>query len=97
MSILGGKYSNQYTSKRSFSDDIFTKLRSDEQSGFCIIQHWTKSGRGLGLGLTHNSWFNSGHGLFSPLTPIINTNTLSLKHLINILPAFNLKIDFYMP
>ena len=47
-----------------------------------------------GLGLTQNSWFNSCHGLFSPLTPIINTNTLSLKHLKNILPTFHLNIHF---
>ena len=51
---------------------------------------------GSGLGLTQNSWFNSCHDLFSSLTPIINTNTLSLKHLMNILLVFNLKIDFYM-
>ena len=54
-------------------------------------------GGGSGLGLTQNSWFNSCHGLFSLLTPIINANTLSFKHLMNILPAFNLKIEFYMP
>ena len=52
---------------------------------------------GSGLGLTQNSWFNSCHGLFFPLTLIINANTLSLKHLMNILPVFNLKIEFYMP
>ena len=32
-------------------------------------------------GLTQNSWFNSCHGLFYPLTLIINTNTVSLKQL----------------
>ena len=35
--------------------------------------------------------------VLSPLTHIINTNTLNLKHLMNILSAFNLKIDFYIP
>ena len=55
-----------------------------------------KPGGVSGLSLTQNSWFNSCHGLFLPLTPIINANTLSLKHLMNILPAFNLKIEFYM-
>ena len=58
--------------------------------------NYAKQGGGLGLGLTKNSWFNSCHDLFSPLTPIINANTLSLKHLMNILPTFNLKIEFYM-
>ena len=53
-------------------------------------------GGGSELGLTHDSWFNSCHGLFSPLTPIINTNTLSLKHLMSILLTFNLKIHFNM-
>ena len=55
-----------------------------------------KQGWGSGLGLTKNSWFNLCHGLFSPLTPIINTTTLSLKHLMNILLAFDLKIHFNM-
>ena len=57
----------------------------------------SRQGVESGLGLTNNSWFNACHGLFSLLTPIINTNTLSLKHLINILPAFNLKIEIYIP
>ena len=43
-----------------------------------------KQGGGSPNGLTQNSWFNSCHGLFSPLTPIVNTNTLSLKHLVSI-------------
>ena len=32
-------------------------------------------------GLTQNSWYNSHHGLFSSLTAIVKTNTLSLKQL----------------
>ena len=38
-------------------------------------------GWGSPRGLTQNSWFNSYHGLFLSLTPIINTNTASLEHL----------------
>ena len=53
-------------------------------------------GGGSGLSLTQNSWFNACHGLFSPLTLIINTNTLSLKHLMNILPTFHLHMHFSM-
>ena len=61
-----------------------------------IISLTPYKGGGLGLGLTHNSWFSSWHGLFSPLTPIVNTNTLSLKHLMNILPTFHLNRHFNM-
>ena len=51
-----------------------------------VIPHMQEcnQGGGSGLGLTQNSHFNSCHGLFFPLTPIINTNTLSLKLLMNI-------------
>ena len=38
-------------------------------------------GGGSSHGLTQNLWFNSYHGLFLPLTPIVNTNTVSFKHL----------------
>ena len=53
-------------------------------------------GGGSGLSLTQNSWFNPCHGLFSLLTAIISTNTLSLKHLMSISLAFNLQIHFNM-
>ena len=57
---------------------------------------YLQQGGGSGHGLTQNSWFNSRHALFSPLTPIININTVSFKHLMNILPTFGLNIHLYM-
>ena len=47
-------------------------------------------------GLTQILWFNSRHGLFSPLTSIINTNTLSLKQLSIIQYENYLKLNLYM-
>ena len=62
----------------------------------CKYYGYRYTGWGSGLGLTQNSWFNTCHGLFSPLTPIINTNTLSLKCLMNTLPTFHWNMHFNM-
>ena len=53
---------------------------------------FAKVNTGWGIG----AWFNSNHGLFSRLTPIMNTNTVSLKHLMNILPTFHWKAQLDM-
>ena len=45
----------------------------------CKYSPYYDQGGGSPHGLTQILWFNSRHALFSPLTPIINTNKLSLK------------------
>ena len=37
-------------------------------------------GGGTAHGLTQNSSFNSYHGLFLPLTPIVNTGVISINY-----------------
>ena len=67
----------------------------DAKKSFVLICSLTQGG-GSQNGLTQNSWFNSYHGLLSPLTPMTNTNTRSLNHLMNILPTFDLNMHLYM-
>ena len=55
-----------------------------------ILHLGVVQGGGSQHGLTRNSWFNSRDRLFSPLTSIINTNTVALKDLMSILVKFHL-------
>ena len=87
---------HQPNSKSLETDSIHKSSLNENDAKVFHTKHKHVQGGGLLYGLTQISWFNSWHGLFFPLTPIIDTNTFSLKQLSIIKHDKYLKLYLYM-